>query len=193
MTGPDFQPETRIRKKRRFIDEPGHAHFATFSCWQRLPLLNRDRSRQWMLESIDHVRTKFHVALGAYVIMPEHVHLLILPRNHTISMSRILAAIKSPVSRQAKAFLVETDQHTWLRKLTVTQGRRTTFRFWQPGGGYDKNLWNERPIRNVIEYIHANPVRRGLVGRSIDWMWSSAGVFAGISTGPLAIDPVFVD
>jgi putative transposase len=187
------QREPKSRKTRRSINEPGHAHFLTFSCWQRLPLLNRDRSRQWMIEVIEKVRTELNVALGAYVIMPEHVHLLILPRDTTIPVRRILAALKAPVSKRAKAFLIESNQQEWIQKLTIMQGNREAFRFWQPGGGYDKNLWNQRLINNVIDYIHANPVRRGLVERPTDWMWSSASVYAGISAGPLAIDPVSVD
>jgi putative transposase len=97
------------------------------------------------------------------------------------------------LDQRAKAFLIESNQQEWIQKLTIMQGNRETFRFWQPGGGYDKNLWNQRPINNVIDYIHANPVRRGLVERPTDWMWSSASVYAGISADPLAIDPVSVD
>lgn len=141
-----------------------------------------------MIESIERVRTELNVALIAYVIMPEHVHLLIFPRGPLIPMSRILAAIKAPVSRQAKAFLRESGQQDWLQKLTVRHGSREVFRFWQPGGGYDKNLWSERPVSDVVDYIHANPVRRGLVERPTDWIWSSAAVHAGLSTGPLTID-----
>lgn len=49
------------------------------------------------------------------------------------------------------------------------------FRFWQEGGGYDRNLWTEAAVLAVIEYIHLNPVRRGLCDQAIQWTWSSAG------------------
>ena len=59
------------RKKRKSYNEAGHAHFLTFSCWQRLPLLNKDRSRQWMIEAIEQTRNSLEIAVIAYVIMPE--------------------------------------------------------------------------------------------------------------------------
>ena len=178
------------RKKRRAINDVGHAHFLTFSCWKRWPLLSKDRSRQWLVDAIDQVRREQELAIWAYVIMPEHVHLLVMPLRPDYEMRRILAAIKAPVARQAKAYLIEAKATDWLQRLTAHHGEREVFRFWQPGGGYDQNLWNERPILEVIDYIHANPVRRGLVERPTDWMWSSARDHAGLGQGPLMIDPV---
>lgn len=180
----------RPRKTRRAINEPGHAHFITFTCYRRLPLLSRDRSRRWMVEAFAEARKKQNLLLWAYVIMPEHVHALLLPKSHDYEMRRVLAALKAPVSKRAHEFLRETGNARWLDALTVKKGDRSSFRFWQAGGGYDENLWNERPIREVIDYIHANPVRRGLAERPTDWLWSSARFHAGICAGPLATDPV---
>lgn len=70
---------TSHRKTRRAWDEPGHAHFLTYSCYQRLPLLSRDRTRRWVIEAMDRTRRKLDVHLWAYVIMPEHVHVLLRP------------------------------------------------------------------------------------------------------------------
>lgn len=180
----------RPRKTRRAINEPGHAHFLTFTCYRRFPLLNRDRSREWVIEAFAEARKKQNSLLWAYVIMPEHVHALILPKSEAYEMRRVLAALKAPVSKHAHEFLRETDNASWLAKLTVRKGDRTMFRFWQAGGGYDENLWNDQPIREVIDYIHANPVRRGLVERPTDWHWSSARYHAGLGDGLLVADPV---
>lgn len=166
----------------------GHAHFLTYSCFQRLPLLSKDRTRGWVVEVLHDVRAKFAFDLWAYVLMPEHVHLLIWPRQAPYEMRRILAALKRPVSVRARAYLEATRNTDWLARLTVTEGEQKVFRFWLPGGGYDENLWNERPVLEVIEYIHNNPVRRGLVERAIDWPWSSARFWAGDTSGPLAMD-----
>lgn len=181
------------RKKRRSINESGHAHFVTFSCWKRWPLLSRDRSRQWMIDTLENVRRNLDVAILAYVIMPEHVHLLLLPRQRSYEMRRILAALKAPVARKARAFLEESGQNEWLSRLMASHGQRQVFRFWQPGGGYDQNLWSSRPIIEVIDYIHANPVRRGLAERPTDWYWSSAATHAGVNSVPLRMDPVLID
>jgi putative transposase len=62
-------------------------------------------------------------------------------------------------------------------------------RFWQAGGGYDRNVVEQRTLLKVIEYMHLNPVRRGLVELPEDWEWSSARWYAGIRPVPLEIDP----
>ena len=117
--------------------------------------------------------------------MPEHVHLLINPGNAANRVSRFLQAIKEPVGRKAIAFLKE-NAPDWLPRITVREGKRVRHRFWQPGGGYDRNVTTTVTLRAMIEYIHANPVRRGLVSKAEDWEWSSARWFAGIR--PVKID-----
>jgi putative transposase len=178
------------RKRKVTYNEPGHSHFLTYSCYHRLPLLSRDRTRRWVVEALTAARRQFDFDLWAYVIMPEHVHLLIHPRSAGYQMSHIQAALKRPVSVQAKDYLLAGGHTDWLRRLTVSVKGRDVFRFWQVGGGYDENLWNERPIRAVIDYIHANPVRRGLVQSPTDWHWSSARAYAGLDDGPFAVDPL---
>ena len=68
----------------------------------------------------------------------------------------------------------------WLPRLSVQEGSRVRRRFWQPGGGYDRNVVEPATAVRVIEYIHANPVRRGLVERPEDWPWSSARGYAAL-------------
>ncbi|MGO9146978.1 MAG: hypothetical protein ACLQDF_11475 [Desulfomonilia bacterium] len=62
-----------------------------------------------------------------------------------------------------------------LNRLCIKRkdGRRE-FRFWQAGGGYDRNIENPKTLIQMIDYIHQNPVRRGLVEQAADWKWSSA-------------------
>ena len=68
----------------------GHAHFYTFSCHQRLPLLTNDVWRGWFVESILHARRELQFELWAYVFMPEHVHLLLRPKQETYSISKFM-------------------------------------------------------------------------------------------------------
>ena len=145
-----------------------------------------------MIESLQQLREKFEVDLWAYVVMPEHLHLLIRPRRLEYRMEHLLAALKRPVSAKAKAFLQEQGENEWLRKLTVVKGPESVFRFWQPGGGYDHNVCKERTVYEVIEYIHQNPVRRGLVADAHEWQWSSARFWKGDSDARLKMDPLEV-
>jgi putative transposase len=127
-----------------------------------------------VLDALESIRRDHDVALWAYVIMPEHVHVLLLPRQPQYEMRRILVALKRPVSDAARAYLEEIEDDRWLERLSVEYPSRKVFRFWQPGGGFDRNIFREKTVPAVIDYIHANPVRRGLVAQPTDWEWSSA-------------------
>jgi len=175
------------RKTIRHFNEPGHIHFLTFSCYQQLPFFKSDRTRGWLVQAIVKAREKQRFDLIAYVIMPEHAHLLIQPLLPNYDMAAILKAIKQPVSRRAKRFL-EEENSGWLRKLTVKSGSREIFRFWQAGPGYDRNIRDEQELLEKIQYIHNNPVKNGLAARGEDWLWSSAGWYLDRRDGKITID-----
>jgi len=95
-------------------------------------------------------------------------------------MGVLLKAIKRPVSWNAKQLLIASGNTVWLRRLTVRRGARKVFRFWEAGGGFDRNLWHAEAVQEAVQYIHANPVRRGLVEKPTEWPWSSARFWAGL-------------
>ena len=159
------------RKSCIRYDVPGDAHFLTFSCVDRRPLLRDQQSASWMMEAIDSYRTRGLFDLWAFVLMPEHVHLVIWPRQSSIS--DILKRIKQSVAR----------------KVARTRGDATSVgRFWQPGGGYDRNLRSVDDVHEKIEYVHFNPVKRGLVENPGDWRWSSARCWSEGVADPIRID-----
>jgi putative transposase len=150
--------------KRRRRCEDGQPRELIFSCYHRYPFLSRDRSRQWFIQALSEVRANWPVDLWAWVIMPEHVHLLVSPRERGVKLGRFEGAVKEKTARPAIKWL-EEHAPEWLPRITVREGDRVRRRFWQPGGGYDRNATEERTIFSMIDYIHANPVRRGLVER----------------------------
>ena len=178
------------RKTKKTYNIPGHAHCLTYSCLRRLPLLASDQSRQWVIEAIRSARERHQMAVWAYVIMPDHVHLLVMPRAEHYSIEKFMFALKRPVSWRIKQLLLATGDANLLAELTVGRARRAAFRFWQPGGGFDRNVCSLKGVECVAEYLHANPVRRGLISESTDWYWSSARWWAGDKSGPLDMDPV---
>ena len=161
------------RKLRKSWNEPGHAHELTFSCFHRLPLLNHDRTRQWLIDALNRSRKRWEFDLWAYVIMPEHVHFLIHPHREHYKISDILKSIKQPVARNALRYLREIKSNG-LSRLAVVRSGGVEYRFWQEGGGYDRNIIKEYTAWKSIEYIHNNPVKRGLVNHAVEWKWSSA-------------------
>jgi putative transposase len=78
----------------------------------------------------------------------------------------------------------------WLPRITRIRGGRAERLFWQSGGGFDRNIVEPRTLMAMIDYIHMNPVRRGLVERPTDWKWSSAGWYAGVDRCGLIPDPI---
>jgi putative transposase len=179
--------ETFHRKTCKRYDIAGQAHCLTFSCFDRQPFLSRPRSCLWLAEALETGRAKGLYDLWGYVFMPEHVHLVLLP-HEGIKVSRILATVKSSVAKRALLW-VRTHARGFLRHMADCQpSGRIQYRFWQRGGGYDRNLRTPSDVREKINYIHAHPVRRGLVTVVDGWYGSS---FRAWQTGvdePIPID-----
>ncbi len=178
------------RKTRKTYNSPGHVHELTFSCYHRLALLNQDRSRYWLIDAMEQARNKHDVALLAFVIMPEHVHLLIRPRQVDYQVAGFQKSLKQSVSRKALDWLRFHSPDFLDRLAGERAGGRTRYHFWLPGGGYDRNIIKPETLRSCVDYIHANPVRRGLVESPTDWPWSSARQFAGQDDVPIRMDPL---
>jgi putative transposase len=163
------------RKRVKHFEDERHVHELTFCCFERQPLLTNDLWRSWFCEVLDSACVRHDFLLLAYVLMPEHVHLLVCSGGTGFRISDLLGDLKRQFSRRVKRHLTVTHDPT-LDRLTVRQRPGvTTFRFWQEGPGYDRNLTTSKAIVSAMEYIHANPVRRGLCKRAVDWPWSSAG------------------
>ena len=177
----------RYKTVKRY-NTPGHSHFLTFSCFRRQPFLSKDRTRQWLAGTIIAARSEFNFRIIAWVFMPEHVHLLINPRQRPYSISDILSANKTPVTRAAKRYITASAPDFLPKMLDRQPNGRQACRFWQRGGGYDRNIYSPDELWEKIDYIHMNPVKRKLVTRATDWQWSSATDYAGVRKGPLPVD-----
>jgi putative transposase len=121
--------------------------------------------------------------------MPEHVHLIIRPRRPDHAVSAILQSIKQPVGQRAVTFL-EAKAPQWLPRITRRRGGREERLFWQSGGGYDRKIDEPKTLSAMLDYVHLNPVRRGLVERAADWRWSSAGWYEDTPSVDLNPDPI---
>ena len=163
----------RHRKLCKRYDQPYQAHHLTFSCFQRQPFFVGRQSPGWFLRYLTAAREMAGFDLWAYVIMPEHVHLVILPHEGS-SIRRILHRIKRPMTSKVLGWVNRQCPSFLHRMAERRRSGEVTYRFWQTGGGYDRNLRTIQDIHDKITYIHENPVRRELVQRAVDWPWSSA-------------------
>ena len=153
----------------------GHLHFVTFSCYRRLPLLRTARARNVFTRVLGVMRERHGFLLVGYVVMPEHVHLLIgEPARGT--PSTVLQALKQRVSRD-------------LRGKTFPGGDQRWPHFWQ-ARFYDFNVHSAGKRREKLDYMHTNPVKRGLVKNPLAWIWSSATFYVQGVPGLVPIDPV---
>lgn len=125
-------------------------HFITFSCFHRLPLLEEPNPKHVFEAILEQTRARHQARIYAYVLMPEHVHLL-MNEPDSISVAQFLKALKQTASRKLK-------------------GDRD--RFWQDRY-FDRNIRGESARSEVIRYIHRNPVKRGLVSSPEEYCWSS--------------------
>ena len=163
---------TRLRR----YDIPGHIHFLTFSCYYRLGFFWHDAIRQIAVDGLRLLQAKFGICVVGYVVMPEHVHLLIYPHSrgdaHPIPISILLHAFKRHVGNQGKKALKHLDGHNGLWSPTIVRWLREGHPFWQTRG-YDFNIDRGETVIEKLQYCHKNPLTRGLVSDAAEWKWSS--------------------
>jgi len=151
----------------------GHLHFITCSCYRRLPLFSLARSKNLLVKILGDVRDRYGFFLVGYVVMPEHIHLLISePAKGT--PSTIMQVLKQRVSRQLRR---KTRVSTRQLKLAFRVSDHSLPRFWQPRF-YDFNVWSQKKFVEKLQYMHLNPVKRGLASHPKDWPWSSFSFYA---------------
>ena len=133
-------------------------HFITFSCYQRKPLLGSARARNLFLKVLAEVRRRYGFLLIGYVLMPEHVHLLIgEPAKGT--PSKVMQVLKQRVSRAMRGKKRSTSRGQLT--LPFPRARCEPKRFWQRRF-YDFNVWSRGKTKEKLNYMHAHPVLRGL-------------------------------
>jgi putative transposase len=172
-------PAERRLKTVRHLHEPGDLHELTFSCYRREPLLTDHADCQLLAEAIERGLDTHSLHLGAFVFMPNHVHLLIWPANPRVcATSEFLKTMKLSASTRIKRRLINAGSERVQQLQVHERPGKVCFRFWQEGSCYDRNLRTTQTVQASIDYIHTNPVRRGLCQRATDWHWSSARQFA---------------
>jgi putative transposase len=146
----------------------GYSHFITTSCYQRLPLLGSPHYRDLFLKLLEQVRRRYRFAVIGYVIMPEHVHLL-LTEPERGNPSVVMQAIKQGFARR---LLPRLRKRKHGQQLSLWSGPVDRGHFWQTRF-YDFVVFSEKKRIEKLRYIHRNPVKRGLVLEPDQWPWSS--------------------
>jgi putative transposase len=162
----------------------GDLHFITFSCYQRRPLLGTVRAGNLFAKTLGEVRAKHQFLLLGYVVMPEHVHLLISEPKQ-LTPSGVLQILKQRVSREMRG---KRRKVPWQQlPLQFPEEKGDHRRFWQRRF-YDFNVYTRPKMREKLDYMHANPVKRRLVKDPKDWPWSSFSFYTGGEMGLISLD-----
>jgi putative transposase len=164
----------------------GDLHFITFSCYERRPHLGTIRARNLFVKVMGEVRERYGFLLVGYVLMPEHVHLLMSePKKGT--PSKVVQVLKQRVSKAMRGKKRRGGKGQL--SLTFPNEAGSLRRFWQKRF-YDFNVWSSEKKKEKLDYMHANPVQRKLVRHPREWPWSSWSFYMNGDRGLVAIDPV---
>jgi putative transposase len=160
-----------------------HLHFITFSCYRRMPLLKSARARDVFVQELARLRARTGFQLIGYVVMPEHVHLLVSepPRGTPSDVVRDLKL------RTARRLRRRGRKITGQRELPFGEPNEPRGGLWQ-ARFYDFNVYTDRKKREKLEYMPANPITRGLVTHPKDWPWSSWSKYARRGEGLIPVD-----
>jgi putative transposase len=145
--------------------QSGQSHFVTFCCYHRRPLLASDSARRTFETALERVRRSYQLYVYGYVVMPEHVHLLLSEPQHD-ALAGALKSLKQGVAR----LLIGDAEHFWQKRY------------------YDFNVRNYRQFVEKLRYIHRNPVKSGLCQGPRDWEWGSFRHYATGEEGRVEIE-----
>ena len=150
----------------RRYQQTGDLHFITFSCYRRQPKLASPSARFLFERSLQQAQRRYQCCVIGYVVMPEHVHLLVsVPEKGLLSTA--LQALKQSVARR---LALRGAEPFWLDRY------------------YDFNVWSEKKRVEKLRYMHRNPVARGLVAKPQDWAWSSYRHYLTGAAGTVEIE-----
>lgn len=169
----------------KHYDNLGTVRFVTISCYRRYRLLIDDYNKMIFLQELAEARQLYGLKIFGYVIMPNHIHLVILPHEYT-QLGSLIGRIKAVTARKIISKW-KSEHASILSRLCVTRGGRLKFAVWTPRC-FDHNCRSMETTLEKIKYCHNNPVKAGLVKNAREWIWSSYGWYHGDKQAILEID-----
>jgi len=170
------------------------AHFLTAKTFQNTPFFGDPHCARIFCEELEAARQTYGFHVLAFVVMPEHIHLLLwwdtdeLP---DLTISKVAWAVKGRSARRMVAYLKGVGDgnafaHPGLLQparepLDRPHYRNWRYKIWQQGAGYDFNVYTPHKLKEKAAYIHANPVRAGLASHPKEYPWSSAADYARVA------------
>jgi putative transposase len=148
-----------------------------------MPLLGSSRNRDLLLDVLERVRRRYRFVVIGYVVMPEHMHLL-LGEPERGDPSKVMQAIKQGFARRIlpKVRAIGDPRQGRLWNTALDNGHIWQARF------YDFVVFTEKKRVEKLRYMHRNPVKRGLVPLPEQWDWSSFRHYADGERGIVLVN-----
>lgn len=168
-------------------------YFVSFAVVDWIDVFIRDEYREIVTNSISHCIDKKGLIVHAWVIMSNHVHLLIsLKPDNAHSLSDIMRDMKKYTAMQIIKAIREHPQESrkdWILYLLYNAGKRNSnnknFQLWRQDN-HPIQIKDDRHCQDTLSYIHDNPVKAGLVYEAVHYVWSSAAEYEG-KTGKIPL------
>ena len=164
-------------RSRYRITEPDQPHFVTCTVLEWLPVFTRPETVEILLDSLRWLQHNAGLKLYAWVVLENHAHLVMQAPD----LPSVLSRFKSFTARRIIDLLQERGAQSYLARLSFAKRAHKQDRahqFWQEGS-HPELIGSEAMMRQKVEYIHFNPVKRGYVDRPEHWRWSSARCYLG--------------
>ena len=161
-----------MSNNRYKILDNNHPYFVTLSVNHWLPVFNKPPLASILLDTITYLQQKTLV-IHEWVMLEDHLHLV----AKSCQLEKDLTRLKSFVAKQCLLHLQDNHYHYWLSQFKQKHNR-SNYEFWH-AGLHSKQIFDESMMRQKIEYIHQNPVKRGYVDKDIHWRYSSARDYNG--------------
>ncbi len=167
--------------------EPNIFHYVTFVTFLRVPIFQSKQICGFFIESLRETKEDLPFKLVAYVIMPDHVHLIINPLQCNIEI--LGKTLKGKSARKIVDWLKENGHTRSLAKLKRMNPKKRghSYSVWQKGVK-SIGLESHKFMRQKSDYVHLNPVRAGLCDHPGKWKWSSYGAYLRYMPDELPIE-----
>jgi putative transposase len=151
-------------------------YYLTFVVFRRVPIFKSENICQFFIDALNETKEKHPFKLIGYVIMPDHVHLIVNPVSCDIEV--VGKEIKGLSANRIIGWLKENEYFTSLEKLKLTnvKKRNHSFCVWQKKVK-SVDLWSHKFILQKLNYVHLNPIRAGVCDHPAKWKWSSYNAY----------------
>ena len=180
------------------FNEASYAHFVTTKTFQNKPLFKDETCCEILLKDINFYRNELGFKLIGYVIMPDHLYLIVwwdVEEQKGLTISKVMHGIKGLSAQNLSRHIlgsrgVSASTNSQGTKALATPGKKRVLKIWQPSF-YNFNIYSNKKLQQKLDYMHQNPVRAKLCENADDWAWSSCVFYQNGKRGKIVLDTIY--